>query len=94
MQISRFDTNSIIEARDAEFFEDNFIEDKGLLLKDISETTKKSIALDESISSETEGVDAEDETPESIEPPSKLIRKQDFRDDFITNNTEGDPQTF
>jgi len=65
-------TNSIIEARDAEFFEDKFIKDKGLALKDVPENAEKSIALDESISPEAEGIDAEEETPETVESPSKL----------------------
>ena len=50
-------TNSIIEVRDEEFYEDKFIKDKGLLLNDILENTKKSIALYESVSPEAEGVD-------------------------------------
>jgi len=88
-------TNSIIEARDAEFFEDKFIKDKDLALKNISENTEKFIALDESNSPEAEGTDAEEETQEVAEPPSKRIRKQkNFGDDFIIYNTEGDPLTF
>ena len=42
--------NSIIEARDAEFFEDKFIKYKGLLLKDIAENTSISNAPDEPVS--------------------------------------------
>ena len=88
-------TNSIIEARDAEFFEDKFIKDKGLALKDVPENAEKSIVPDESISSEAKGTDAEEETPKAVESPSKRIRKQkDFGDDFITYNVEGDSQTF
>ena len=41
------DINSIIEARDAQFFKDKFIKDKGLSLKDVTENDEKSIALDE-----------------------------------------------
>jgi len=36
-------TNSIIEARDAEFFEDKFTKDKGLALKYVLENIEKSI---------------------------------------------------
>jgi len=68
-------TNSIIEARDVEFFEDKFIKDKSFSLKNVPENAKKSIALDESISLEAEGVDAEEEIPKVVEPPSKCIRK-------------------
>ena len=42
-------TNSIIKARDAKFFEDKFIRDKGLSLKDVTENVEKSFAQDESI---------------------------------------------
>ena len=87
--------NSIIEAQDTKFFEDKFIKDKDLALKDVPKNAEKSIALDESISPEEEGIDAEEETPETVESPSKRIRKQkDFGDDFITYNVEGDPLTF
>jgi len=88
------DINSIIEARDADFFEDKFIKDKGLSLKDQPENAQKSIVPNESISPEAEGSDAEEQTPEAIVPPSKGIRKQDFEDDFITYNVEGAPLTF
>jgi len=88
-------TNSIIEARDAESFEDKSIKDKGLSLKDVTENAEKPITPNESISPEAEGIDAEEETPKAIEPPSKHIRKQkDFGDDFITYNVDGDPLTF
>jgi len=68
-------TNSIIEARDAAFFEDKFIKDKVLSLKNVPEITEKSIAPDESISPEAEGTDATERTPETVESPSKCIRK-------------------
>ena len=58
-----FGTNSIIEAWDAVFFEDKFIKDKGLSLKDVPKNIEKSIVPDESISPEEEGIDAEEETP-------------------------------
>jgi len=88
-------TNSINGARDVEFFEDKFIKDKILSLKDVHENTEKSIALDGSISPKAEGTDAEEETLEAIEQPSKRIRKQkDFGDEFITYNVEGGPLTF
>ena len=87
-----FSTNSIIEARDAEFFEDKFIRDKGLALKDVPKNAEKSIVPDESISPEPKGVDAKEETPKVIEPASKCIRKQNnFGDDLITYRVEGDP---
>ena len=49
---------------DAEFFEDKFIKDKGLSLKNVLENAEMSIAPDESITPEAEGTDAEEETPE------------------------------
>ena len=58
-------TNSINGARDVEFFEDKFIKDKILSLKDVHENTEKSIALDGSISPEAEGTDAEEENSRS-----------------------------
>ena len=77
--------NFIIEARDAEFFEDKFIKDKSLSLKNVPKNAEKSIAPNKSISPEAQGINAKEETPEAVEPPSKRIRKQkDFRDDFIT----------
>jgi len=83
-------TNSIIKVRDTEFLKDKFIKDKGLSLKDVPKNTEKFIAPDKSISLEAEGTDAEEETPEAIEPPSKRSRKQkDLGDDFITYNVEG-----
>jgi len=42
--------NFIIEARDAEFFEDKFIKDKNLSLKDVPENAEKSIAPNKLIS--------------------------------------------
>ena len=66
-------TNSIIKARDAEFFEDKFIKDKDLSLKAVTENAKKSITPAESISSEAEGVDTEEETPKVTEQPSMLF---------------------
>ncbi|XP_020263201.1 uncharacterized protein LOC109839181 [Asparagus officinalis] len=49
-------TNFIIEARDAEFFEDKFIKDKCSLLKDIAENTSMSDTQEEPVSRETESV--------------------------------------
>ena len=66
-------TNSI-KAREAEFFEDKFIKDKDLSLKNVPENAEKFIAPDESISPEVEDTDAEEETPKVIESPSKRIR--------------------
>jgi len=60
-------TNSIIEARDAEFFEDKFIKDKSLLLKYVLENAEKYIAPDKSISPNAEGIDVEEETSEAVE---------------------------
>jgi len=42
-------TNSIIEARDAEFFKDKFIKDKVLLPKDIPKNAEKFRAPDEQV---------------------------------------------
>ena len=56
-------TNSIIKVRDAEFFEDKFIRDKNLLLKEYLKNAENSITPDESISPEAEGTDDEEETP-------------------------------
>jgi hypothetical protein len=89
-------TNSIIEARDAEFFEDKFIKDKNLTLKDIPTTQGPEDSVPttsvELVPPEDEGIDADhtEQTPEDVEPPSKRINKQkNFGDDFITYNVEG-----
>ena len=55
-----------MKARDAKFFENKFIKDKCLSLKDVPKNTENFIALDESISLEVEGVNNEEETPEAI----------------------------
>jgi len=90
-------TNSIIEARDAEFFEDKFIKDKDLSLKDAPKMylkIQKSLLYQMSQSLQKQKVPILKKTPEATELPSKRIRKQDFGDDFITYNVEGDPLIF
>lgn len=98
-------TNSIIEARDAEFFEDKFIKDKNISLKDLPENTQREEPTDvepevpvPTISPHeviTQEEPVETSIPEEEEPRPKRSRKaKSFGDDFITFNVEGDPQTY
>ncbi|XP_077242586.1 uncharacterized protein LOC143883110 [Tasmannia lanceolata] len=103
-------TNSIIEARDGEFFEDKSIKDKNVTLSDLpenshaEESTEPEVvslpAYQEIINGDStmfKEVDVNDSSiiPESHEPRSKRIKKaKSFGDNFMTYSVEADPQTF
>ena len=87
-------THSIIEGRDAEFFEDKFIKDKGISLGNSIENSE---VIEQSPGSPSNLISNElVVTPEPEEaPPAKRIRKaKSFGEDFVTFNVEGDPQTY
>jgi len=86
--------NSIIKARDVEFFEDKFINNKGLSLKDVLKMLK-SLLHQMKQSFQNLNMLILRKNFRSCRIPSKCIRKRkDFGDNFITYNVEGEPQTF